>query len=93
MFASYDAVTSTASTLNQNQGLGLTSQFIINAVQLISSVVLPQIVIEIIGYKYTLILAQLFYLSFFAANIYPTWATLIPSKCVFLNKIPKLYLY
>ena len=80
MFASYDGVTSTASTLNQTEYLGLTSQFIINAVQLVTAIVLPQIVIEIIGNKYTLVLAQLLYLSFFAANIYPRWSTLIPSN-------------
>ena len=69
MFASYDAVTSTASTLNQTEGLGVTSQFIIYATQLATSIVIPQIIIEIIGFKFTLLISQICYLSFFLANI------------------------
>jgi hypothetical protein len=80
LFASYDAVTSTASTLNQTEGLGITSQFIIYGVQLITCIVFPQIFIETIGYKYTLLTAEVFYLAFYMANIYPRWATLIPSN-------------
>lgn len=80
MFASYDAVTSTASTLNQTEGLGVTSQFIIYATQLATSIVIPQIIIEIIGFKFTLLISQICYLSFFLANIYPRWSTLIPTS-------------
>lgn len=79
MFASYDAITSTASTLNQTKGLGLSSQFLIYAVELVTAVVFPQMCIEAIGYKFTLILSQCCYLCFSVANIYPRWSTLLPS--------------
>ena len=80
VFASYDTVASISSVLNQNESLGSTSQSIVYITQFFTALVLPQICIETIGFKYTLALSQLFHFFFFIANFYPTWTTLIPSR-------------
>ncbi len=79
-FAAYDTVASVSSVLNQDQSLGTTSQSIVYFVQFITALVWPQICIEVIGFKYTLVASQLCYLLFFFANAFPNWATIIPSN-------------
>jgi hypothetical protein len=78
VFASYDAVANMASSLNQNENLGTTSQALIYATQFLTSFILPQVIIELVGFKYTLVISELCYLVFFSSNIYPSWLTLIP---------------
>lgn len=83
VFASYDTVASISSVFNQDESLGTTSQSIVYITQFFTALVLPQICIETIGFKFTLVLSQLFHFFFFIANFYPTWATLVPSKLSF----------
>ena len=85
LFSAYDAVANISSVLNQNESIGLTSQSIIYTTQFLTALVWPQVIIEMVGFKFALLISELCYLAFFCANIYPSWATLIPS----LNK--KLY--
>ena len=68
------------SVLNQTQGLGITCQLVIFCFQLVFSLVLPQILCEMIGFKWSAIIAELTGALYVAANFYPRWATLMPSN-------------
>jgi hypothetical protein len=78
VFASYDTVASVSSVLNQDESLGTTSQAIVYFTQFVTALVWPQICIETIGFKMTLIVSEICYLIFFIANAYPSWSSLIP---------------
>ena len=56
------------------------SQAILYTTQFLASFVLPQFFIETIGFKFTLLIAECFYMSYFIANTFPRWSTLIPAS-------------
>ena len=80
IFAAFDDIAMIASVLNQNQSLGNGSQAILYVAQFLTAFVWPQVFIEIIGFKFTLMLAEICYFIFFAANAFPQWYTLGPGR-------------
>ncbi|CAF0872277.1 unnamed protein product [Brachionus calyciflorus] len=80
IFASFDVVAMIASVLNQDGSLGNGSQAIIYATQFFTGLVWPQVIIELIGFKFTLMLAETCYLLFLIANTFPSWGTLVPGS-------------
>ena len=80
IFASINSIASIQPVLNQHENLGVTSQTVIFAVQLITCLVFPMIVIEMLGFKWTMALGELFFLSYIVFQALPEWYTLIPSK-------------
>ena len=78
IFAAFDDIAMISSVLNQSESLGNGSQAILYITQFLTAFVWPQVFIEIIGFKFTMILAEICYLIFFAANAYPRWYTLGP---------------
>ena len=78
LFAAFDDIAMIASVLNQNESLGNGSQAILYVTQFLTAFVWPQVFIEIIGFKFTMIVSQVCYLLFFAANAWPRWYTLGP---------------
>ncbi|RMZ96116.1 UNC93 [Brachionus plicatilis] len=80
IFASFDVIAMISSVLNQDGSLGNGSQAIVYLVQFLTGLVWPQVIIELIGFKFTLMLAQTCYLVFFIANTFPAWSTLIPGS-------------
>jgi hypothetical protein len=79
LFASLNSSASIQSILNQEGNLGLISQLIVYGVQVLTSLVFPQIVCDLIGYKFALALSEAFQLAYICMQIYPTWATLTTS--------------
>ncbi len=82
------------SSLNSDQGLGTASLATIYITIIISCLFLPPIMIKNIGLKWTIVISQICYLLFIAANMYPKWYILMPGKyytkhmpVIFLNKI------
>ena len=83
----YAAVNSTASiqpVLNQDGNLGTISQMVSFGVQIFSSLVLPQLIIEAIGFKFGLALAEFLQLTYIGIQLYPKAYTLIPSSFNFI---------
>ncbi|RMZ97376.1 hypothetical protein BpHYR1_017526, partial [Brachionus plicatilis] len=80
IFACFNVIAMIASVLNQDGSLGNGSQAIINGVTFLTGLVWPQVFIELIGFKFTLALAETCYLLFFVANTFPSWATLVPGS-------------
>ena len=80
IFASINSVASIQPVLNQEENLGVTSQVVIFAVQTVTCLVFPSIVLEVLGFKWTMALAELFFLSYIGFQALPTWYSLMPSK-------------
>lgn len=80
LFAAFDDVAMISSVLNQDESLGNGSQAILYITQFLTAFVWPQVLIEIIGFKFTMVLSQICYFLFFAANAWPRWYTLGPAS-------------
>lgn len=82
---SINGINSVQSVLNQSSGLGIVSELMIFSFQLLFSLVLPQMLCEIIGFKWSTIVSEVAAILYVSANFYPRWATLIPSKLLNCN--------
>jgi hypothetical protein len=80
IFAAVNSVASIQPVLNQTENLGITSQIVMFSVNTITNLVFPSIVIQLIGFKWTMVLAELFYLTYIAFQALPTWWTLMPTS-------------
>lgn len=90
LFAAVNCAASFQPILNQDGNLGTISQSITYAVQIVTSLVLPQVICELIGFKYALVLGELLHFTYISIQIYPKWFTLIPST-LFYNSILSRY--
>ena len=93
LIAAANGTISTQSVLNQDGGLGVLSSALGFTVQLFTCLVLPQFIVDTIGFKGAMIISEICYLLYIAANIYPRYYTLLPGllqKNLFLNFI---YIY
>ena len=78
----YSAVNSAAAVqpiLNQDDNLGLVSQSSLYAAQIFTALVIPAVVCEKFGFKWSLFIGELCFLTYIALQAYPKWETLIPS--------------
>ena len=80
LFSSINSSAIIQPILNKDEGLGLAAQMIVYGTQMFTSLVFPQIVCDLIGYKLALTLSQIFQFAFIAMQIIPTWVTLTPSN-------------
>ena len=80
LFAAVNSTASIQSVLNQDGNLGTISQMILFGVQILTSLVLPQLIIETLGFKIGLVLSELLQLAYIGIQIYPKSYTLIPSR-------------
>jgi hypothetical protein len=78
IFSSSNCISSIQAVLYPDSGLGIVSQVVMFVAQLLFSMIIPQIITEAIGFKWTMVVAELAICSFLAINYYPTWYTLIP---------------
>ena len=79
LFAAINSTASIQPVLNQDGNLGTTSQMVLFAVNVATSLVIPQAICDLVGFKFALALGEFFQLTYVALQIYPTWYTLIPS--------------
>jgi hypothetical protein len=91
VFSALNNVLSIQSVLNKDDNLGTAGQLTIFSIQLLSCLVIPQVLIDKLGFKWTLVLAQSTYAVYVAANSYPRWYTIIPSIIKQHFKIKILY--
>jgi hypothetical protein len=80
VFAAANGITSVQTILNSDGNLGIISQIIMFCVQIPLSLSFPTIIIEQIGFKYTMVVAEIGYTTYIATNAYPRYYTIIPSK-------------
>ncbi|GFX26278.1 UNC93-like protein [Trichonephila clavipes] len=105
LFIAYDGLSMLQSTMNREEGIGVTSQAITYAGFCFSSILFPKYVIKKLGTKATLVLSMLTYLPYIASNFYSHWALVIPasiciglgasllwgSQAIYLNDISVMY--
>ncbi|CAG9561739.1 unnamed protein product [Danaus chrysippus] len=81
-FTAYNGTANLQSSINAEAGLGTTSLAVVCAGFIISNMFLPIIVIKWLGTKWTISLSFLAYLPYFAAQMYPSFYTLIPAAFI-----------
>ncbi|KAL5013520.1 hypothetical protein ScPMuIL_007790 [Solemya velum] len=79
IFTAYMAIEALQSSLNQDEGLGITSLSCLYAFALLSSVLSP-LFIKALGCKNVLIAGWICHIIYTCTNFYPSWSTLIPSS-------------
>lgn len=83
IYAAVNAVASVQPILNQEENLGVASQVVIFAVQTLTCLVFPSILFDLVGFKWSMIISELFFLSYIGFQAFPKWYTLIPSNFIF----------
>lgn len=80
LFSAYDGLSMLQSTMNGKQGIGSASQAVVVYFTFaVSSLLLPKYTIKKLGCKMTLFVGTVLYLPYLAANLYPTWITMMSS--------------
>lgn len=67
------------STMNGEHGLGVDSQAVIYAFSMLSSILLPTLMVTRLGCKTTIVFMMITTIPYIIANFYPTWRTLMPT--------------
>jgi hypothetical protein len=78
-FSAKNCITGIQSVLNEEDNLGLTQLCVGFSTQLVTSLVIPLVIVEIIGFKYSMTIAQMLYTILVVATAYPSWYTMIPA--------------
>lgn len=86
LFTAFTSIANLQSSLNTDKGLGTVSLSIIYIAMIFSSLFLPSILIEKLTVKWTIFFAQLTYIIYIAANIYPRYYTLVPGAIILGRK-------
>ncbi|KAJ8009050.1 hypothetical protein DPEC_G00084810 [Dallia pectoralis] len=82
LFTAYGGLQSLQSSLNAEEGMGVTSLSVIYASIIVSSMFLPPILIKNIGCKWTIVAGMGCYVTYSIGNLYPGWYTLIPTSII-----------
>jgi hypothetical protein len=80
LFTAYQSMANLQSSLNSDEGLGTASLSTIYITLVVSCLFIPPVMIKNIGLKWTIVISQVCYLLFIAANMYPKWYILIPGE-------------
>jgi hypothetical protein len=78
--AATNCVNSIQSIVNQDENLGTISQSVNFAFNIVTSLVLPQLIRELFGFKLALAFGEFLALTYVIVQIYPSWFTFIPSE-------------
>lgn len=85
LFAAVNCAASFQPILNTDGNIGTISQSVTYGVQIITCIVLPQVLCELVGFKYGLILGEILHTTYISIQIYPKWFTLIPSNLIYFE--------
>ena len=88
MYSAINALISVQSVLNQDAGLGIKSLSLIYTTQIICCLVFPQLIVELIGFKWSLVFCQLLSAVYVTANAIPMLYTLLPGSCFVIILLP-----
>ncbi|XP_031437071.1 protein unc-93 homolog A-like [Clupea harengus] len=82
LFTAYGGLQSLQSSLNAEEGMGVISLSVVYASIIVSSMFLPHILIKNLGCKWTIVASMCCYITYSFGNLYPGWATLIPTSAI-----------
>lgn len=77
-FTAYQSMANLQSSLNVSLGTATLSSIYVALI--LSCLLVPSLIINKIGLKWTIVCSQICYLLFIAANIYPKWYIFVPGK-------------
>ncbi|XP_008067057.2 protein unc-93 homolog A [Carlito syrichta] len=80
LFTAYGGLQSLQSSLYSEEGLGVTALSTLYGAVLLSSMLLPPILIKSLGCKWTIAVSMCGYLAFSLGNFMASWYTLIPTS-------------
>ena len=78
IYAALNGLVSVQSVLNKDGGLGLLSLTVAFVTQILTCIVFPQAVVELAGFKGSLILSEICATLYVASNMYPIAHILLP---------------
>ncbi|KAI0980382.1 hypothetical protein GJ496_003647 [Pomphorhynchus laevis] len=78
-FTAFQAMANLQSSLNQEGNVGVVSLAILYAFLVLSSALLPNAIISVLGLKWTISIAQVTYLLYILANIHPIGGLMYPA--------------
>ena len=81
-FTSYGGLSKLQSSLHRDEGMGVINFSIIYACMIISSIMLPGILIAKLGHKWTVCLSFIGYIIWMAANGYAVWGTMVTASII-----------
>nr|XP_046149196.1 protein unc-93 homolog A-like [Oncorhynchus gorbuscha] len=82
LFTAYGGLQSLQSSLNAEDGMGVTSLSVIYASIILSSMFLTPTLIKNLGCKWTIVVGMGCYVTYSIGNLYPGWYTLIPTSVI-----------
>lgn len=105
VFTAYQSMSNLQSSINEEDGLGVTSLSVLYAAIMVSCMFVPTWLISKLGCKWTIVCCQLCYSAYIGAQFYPTFGTLIPgaiilglgaapmwsAKCTYLTQVGNRY--
>jgi hypothetical protein len=71
IFAASNGVISVQSVLSPEANIGFYSQISIYSIQIPLSIIFPSIIIQILGFKITMIIGEIGFTTYIVANAYP----------------------
>ncbi|XP_016068409.1 PREDICTED: protein unc-93 homolog A [Miniopterus natalensis] len=80
LFTAYGGLQSLQSSLYGEEGMGVTVLSTLYGAVLLSSMLLPPLLIRILGCKWTIVASMCCYVTFSLGNFYASWYTLIPTS-------------
>ncbi|KAM7135076.1 protein unc-93 homolog A [Molossus nigricans] len=80
LFTAYGGLQSLQSSLYREEGLGVTVLSTLYGAVLLSSMLLPPLLIRLLGCKWTIAVSMSCYVTFSLGNFYASWYTLIPTS-------------
>ncbi|XP_006915146.1 protein unc-93 homolog A [Pteropus alecto] len=80
LFTAYGGLQSLQSSLYSEEGLGVTVLSTLYGAVLLSSMLLPPLLIRTLGCKWTIVASMSCYVAFSLGNFYASWYTLIPTS-------------
>ena len=83
LFSAVNCTNSIQPIINQDGNLGTISQSVIFGVQIVTSLVLPQVICELIGFKFALTVGEICLMTYILVQVYPSWYTFMPGKSNF----------
>ncbi|XP_053448691.1 protein unc-93 homolog A isoform X2 [Nycticebus coucang] len=80
LFTAYGGLQSLQSSLYSEEGLGVSALSTLYGAVLLSSMLLPPLLIRSLGCKWTIVVSMCGYVAFSIGNFYASWYTLIPTS-------------
>lgn len=88
-FSTQNAILTAQKIITNDNTLSITSQSISFAFSILTAFIIPQLLIKLIGFKWSLVIAELFLPQYVLLSVYSKWYTSVPGLWLELNNCLK----